>query len=251
MPSLRVEYADISLLGAREENQDRVVAAVAEHAVLLVVVDGMGGHADGARAAEVTQKTLLEAFWHTPQPLFDPLGFLHMALGRAHEEVVRVGMSLPLEQRPRATCAICLVQQHAAWWAYIGDSRVYHLRKGQVLTRTRDHSHVELLLREGLITAEQAVNHPMRNFVECCIGGDPILPDMTLSGRRELEPDDVIFVCTDGMWATLKDDEIANRFTIGGHAIRDTLSSLGQLAVARAGGGSDNTSAAAVRWLGD
>jgi len=251
VPSLRVEYADISLLGAREENQDRVVAAVAEHAVLLIVVDGMGGHADGARAAEVTQKTLLEAFWHTPQPLFDPLGFLHMALGRAHEEVVRVGMSLPLEQRPRATCAVCLVQQHAAWWAYIGDSRVYHLRKGQVLTRTRDHSHVELLLREGLITAEQALNHPMRNFVECCIGGDPILPDMTLSGRRELEPDDVIFVCTDGMWATLKDEEIANRFTVGGHAIRDTLSSLGQLAVARAGGGSDNTSAAAVRWLGD
>ena len=251
MPSLRVEYADISLLGAREENQDRVVAAVAEHAVLLIVVDGMGGHADGARAAEVTQKTLLEAFWHTPQPLFDPLGFLHMALGRAHEEVVRIGMSLPLEQRPRATCAVCLVQQHAAWWAYIGDSRIYHLRKGQVLTRTRDHSHVELLLREGLITAEQALNHPMRNFVECCIGGDPILPDMTLSGRRELEPDDVIFVCTDGMWATLKDDEIANRFTVGGHAIRDTLSALGQLAVARAGGGSDNTSAAAVRWVGD
>jgi serine/threonine protein phosphatase PrpC len=249
--SLRVEYADISLLGAREENQDRVVAAVAEHAVLLVVVDGMGGHADGARAAEVTQKTILEAFWHTPQPLFDPLGFLHMALGRAHEEVVRIGMSLPLEQRPRATCAVCLVQQHAAWWAYIGDSRVYHLRKGQILMRTRDHSHVELLLREGLITAEQALNHPMRNFVECCIGGDPILPDMTLSGRRELEPDDVIFVCTDGMWAALKDDEIANRFTVGGHAIRDTLSSLGQLAVARSGGGSDNTSAAAVRWLGD
>ncbi len=251
MRSLRVEYADISLLGAREENQDRVVAAVAEHAVLLVVVDGMGGHADGARAAEVTQKTILEAFWHTPQPLFDPLGFLHMALGRAHEEVVRIGMSLPLEQRPRATCAVCLVQQHAAWWAHIGDSRVYHLRKGQVIMRTRDHSHVELLLREGLITAEQALNHPMRNFVECCIGGDPILPDMTISGRRELEPDDVIFVCTDGMWATLKDDEIANRFTVGGHAIRDTLSSLGQLAVARAGGGSDNTSAAAVRWLGD
>ena len=251
MPSLRVEYADISLLGAREENQDRVVAAVAEHAVLLLVVDGMGGHADGARAAEVTQKTLLEAFWHTPQPLFDPLGFLHMALGRAHEEVVRIGMSLPLEQRPRATCAACLVQQHAAWWAHIGDSRVYHLRKGGIVMRTRDHSHVELLLREGLITAEQALNHPMRNFVECCIGGDPILPDMTLSGRRELEPDDVVFVCTDGMWASLKDEEIANRFTVGGHAVRDTLSSLGQLAVARAGGGSDNTSAAALRWLGD
>jgi serine/threonine protein phosphatase PrpC len=251
VPSLRVEYADITLVGAREENQDRVVAAVAEHAALLLVVDGMGGHADGARAAEVTQKAVLEAFWHTPQPLFDPLGFPHMTLGRAHEEVVRIGMSLPMEHRPRATCAVCLVQQHAAWWAHIGDSRVYHMRRGGLVMRTRDHSHVELLLREGLITPEQAVNHPMRNFVECCLGGDPILPDMTLSGRRALEPDDVVFVCTDGMWATLRDDEIANRFTVGGHPVRDTLGSLGQLAIARAGAGSDNTSAAALRWLGE
>jgi serine/threonine protein phosphatase PrpC len=248
---LRVEYADITLVGAREENQDRVVAAVAEHAALLLVVDGMGGHADGARAAEVTQKTVLEAFWHTPQPLFDPIGFLHTTLGRAHEEVVRIGMSLPLEQRPRATCAVCLVQQRAAWWGHIGDSRVYHIRRGQLIQRTRDHSHVELLLREGLITADQAVNHPMRNFVECCIGGDPILPDMTLSGRRPLEPDDVVFVCTDGLWSTLKDEEIATRLSTGGANIRETLTQLAQLAIARAGGGSDNTSAAALRWIGD
>ncbi len=248
---MRVEYADISLVGAREENQDRVAAAVAEHAALLVVVDGMGGHADGARAAEVTQKAILEAFWHTPQPLFDPLGFLHLTLGRAHEEVVRIGMNLPMEHRPRATCAICLVQQGASWWGHIGDSRLYHMRRGALVQRTRDHSHVELLLREGLITPEQAVNHPMRNFVECCLGGDPILPDMTLSGRRVLEPDDVIFVCTDGMWATLKDEEIASRLTVGNPVIRDTLSALGQLAIARAGAGSDNTSAAALRWLGE
>jgi serine/threonine protein phosphatase PrpC len=160
-------------------------------------------------------------------------------------------MNLPMEQRPRATCAVCLVQQHAAWWGHIGDSRVYHMRRGAVVQRTRDHSHVELLLREGLITPEQAVNHPMRNFVECCLGGDPILPDMTLSGRRQLEPDDVLFVCTDGMWATLKDEEIANRLTVGGGPVRDTLNLLSQTAIARAGAGSDNTSAAALRWLGE
>jgi serine/threonine protein phosphatase PrpC len=74
---------------------------------------------------------------------------------------------------------------------------------------------------------------------------------MTLSGRRELEPEDVLFVCTDGMWAPLRDDEIANRFTVGGHAVGDALSWLGQLAVTRSGGASDNTSGAAVRWLGD
>ncbi len=247
---MRVDYADISLLGGREENQDRVTAAVAEHSALLVVVDGMGGHADGAKAAEVTQQVLLEAFWHTPQPLFDPLGFLHLALGRAHEEVVKLGSQLPLEQRPRATCAVCLAQQGATWWAHIGDSRIYHLRQGALVSRTRDHSHVELLLREGLITADQAQTHPMRNFVECCLGGDSVLPDMSLTRRRPLQPNDVLFVCTDGMWSGLKDTEIAGELSPVGTSLREKLIELAQRSVARTGAASDNTSAAALRWLG-
>jgi serine/threonine protein phosphatase PrpC len=247
---LRVEYADISLLGGREENQDRVVAAVAEQAALLVVVDGMGGHAHGARAAQVTQQVVVEAFWHAPQPLFDPLGFLHMTLGRAHDEVVKLGVQLPLEQRPRATCAVCLIQQHASWWAHVGDSRLYHVRHGALVARSRDHSHVELLLREGLISAEQAQNHPMRNFVECCLGGDPILPDMSLTRRRPLEPNDVLLACTDGLWGPLTDTEIAAELGTPGE-LRAKLLELGTRAVQRAGGASDNTSAAALRWLGD
>jgi serine/threonine protein phosphatase PrpC len=244
-----VEYADISLLGGREENQDRVSAAVAEHCALLVVVDGMGGHANGARAAEVTQQVILEAFWHTPQPIFDPMGFLHLTLGRAHEEVVKLGSQLSLEHRPRATCAVCVVQQGATWWAHVGDSRLYHLRQGALVSRTRDHSHVELLVREGLITADQAQSHPMRNFVECCLGGDPILPDMTLAKRRPLEPNDVLLVCTDGMWAGVRDTEIAGELGAVGVPLRQTLMDLAERAVVRAGGSSDNTSAAALRWV--
>jgi PPM family protein phosphatase len=247
---LQVEYADISLLGGREENQDRVAAAVAEHAAMLVVVDGMGGHADGARAAQVTQQVIVEAFWHSPQPLFDPLGFLHLTIGRAHQEVVKLGAQLPLEQRPRATCAVCLVQQHASWWAHVGDSRVYHLRQGALVTRSRDHSHVEILLREGLISAEQAHSHPMRNFVECCLGGDPILPDMSLTRRRPLQPNDVLLVCTDGLWGSFKDEEIVGELGTPG-PLREKLVKLGERAVKRAGAGSDNTSAAALRWLGE
>lgn len=247
---MQVEYAEISLLGGREDNQDRVAAAVAEHAALLIVVDGMGGHADGARAADLTQKTLLEAFWHTPQPLFDPLGFLHLTLGRAHEEVVKLGAQLPLEQRPRATCAVCLVQKGAAWWAHIGDSRVYHLRHGAVVTRTRDHSHVEVLLREGLITADQVHTHPMRNFVECCVGGDAVMPDMTLSGRRPLQPQDLLLVCTDGFWSGVRDPEIASLTTAQSKPLRDALAEIGELAISSNGTASDNTSIVALRWLG-
>jgi len=246
-----VDYADISLLGGREENQDRVSAAVAEHSALLVVVDGMGGHANGARAAEVTQQVILEAFWHTPQPLFDPMGFLHLTLGRAHEEVVKLGAHLSIEHRPRATCAVCVVQQGATWWAHVGDSRLYHLRQGELVSRTRDHSHVELLLREGLITADQAQVHPMRNFVECCLGGDPILPDMTLAKRRPLEPNDVLFVCTDGLWAGVRDTEIASELSAPGVPLRQALLDLAERAVVRTGAASDNTSAAALRWISE
>ena len=245
---MRVEHADISLLGAREENQDRVAVAVAEHAALMVVVDGMGGHADGARAAQITQQVIVEAFWAAPQPLFDPLGFLHLTLGRAHEELVKLGAPLALEQRPRATCAVCLIQQHATWWAHVGDSRLYHVRHGALLTRSRDHSHVELLLREGLISAEQAHNHPMRNFVECCLGGDPILPDMSLSRRKPLLAEDVLLVCTVGVCNGLTDTEIASE-RAGPGGLREKLLTLGERAIKRSGNGSDNTSAAALRWL--
>ena len=247
---MRIDYADVSLLGGRTENQDRVTAAVAEHAALLLVADGMGGYADGARAAEITQRVVLDAFKHTPQPLFDPMGFFHLVLGRAHEEVVKLGGSLPLDQRPRSTCALCLVQQGASWWAHVGDSRIYHVRKGALLERSRDHSHVEGLLREGLITAEQAQVHPQRNYVECCLGGVPILPDMSITRRRPLEPGDVLLVCSDGLWGGLKDAELAA--ALGSDTpLSETLQQLARRAVKRCGAVSDNTSVAALRWLGE
>jgi serine/threonine protein phosphatase PrpC len=147
------------------------------------------------------------------------------------------------------------VQQGASWWAHVGDSRIYHLRAGALVGRSRDHSHVEVLLREGLITPEQAHGHPMRNYVECCLGGDPILPDMAIARRRPLESGDVLMVCTDGLWSGLKDPEIAAELSGPGGAggtgvpLREKLLELGERAVTRTGAASDNTSAAALRWL--
>lgn len=246
---MRVEYAELSLQGGRDSNQDRVSVAVAEEAALLIACDGMGGHAEGERAAEVAQQTLVERFWQTTQPLLDPLGFLHLALGAAHANVVGLAPRLPLEMRPRATCAVCIVQQTSAYWAHIGDSRVYHLRAGQVRERTRDHSHVELLMREGVISAGQMQNHPMRNFVESCLGGEAILPEMALSPRRTLLPEDLLLVCTDGFWANLDEKVIGSAFSTLGLTLGDTLSALSAQAVLNAGGGSDNTSVAALRFL--
>jgi serine/threonine protein phosphatase PrpC len=246
-----IEFAEVSLTGDRGDNQDRAAVASGEGASLLVVMDGMGGHAYGARAAETGCKVMLELFRAETKPLFDPLGFLHLALGRAHDAIVKIGTRLAVDLRPRATCAICLVQREEAYWAHVGDSRVYHLRGGAVLSRTRDHSHVEQLLREGAIREEEVPSHPMRNFVECCLGGESALPEMTISGRKPLEDGDTLMVCTDGVWSNLKDAEIASLLKPSGRgngSTRTSLEKLVQQAVAASAPHSDNASAASLVW---
>lgn len=248
---MQIEHAEISLVGDREDNQDRVAIAVTDKSAFLIVIDGMGGHSDGSRAADTALKSLLDSFHRAPVPVFDPLGFLHMALSRAHDEVARLGSGQTLDSRPRATTAICLVQDGAAYWAHIGDSRVYLIRHGKVVTRTRDHSHVELLLREGKITEAEIANHPMRNFVECCLGGDPAIPEMTIAGRQVLQPGDVLLLCTDGIWANLPDTDIAAFFRNGAQHLRAWLEALGRRAVQASAPFSDNSTAAVLRWMGN
>ena len=246
---MRIEHADLSLIGDREDNQDRVTVAATDKAALLVVIDGMGGHSDGSRAADTALKSLLDSFQQTPLPMFDPIGFLHLALSRAHDDVARLGNGQSIDARPRATIAVCLVQEGAAYWAHVGDSRIYHIRNGKMLVRTRDHSHVELLLREGKITEEELPNHPMRNFVECCLGGDPAIPEMTISGRHALQPGDVILLCTDGIWANLRDSDIAQFFRDDTQQLRAWLEALGRRAVQASSPFSDNSTAAVMRYL--
>ena len=248
---MAIEFAEVSLTGDREDNQDRAAVASGEGASLLIVMDGMGGHAYGARAAETGCKLMLELFRAETKPLFDPLGFLHLALGRAHAAIVNIGTKLAVDLRPRATCAVCLVQREEAYWAHVGDSRIYHLRDGAVLSRTRDHSHVEQLLREGSIREEEIPSHPMRNYVECCLGGESALPEMTISRRQPLEDGDVLMVCTDGVWSNLRDAEIAGLLKLNGKGNGSTRSSLEKLveqAVVASAPHSDNASAASLVW---
>jgi protein phosphatase len=246
---LRVEYAELSLLGARESNQDRVGAVVANEAALIIAVDGMGGHAEGERAAEIALQVTGQRFKAATAPLLDPQGFLHLSLGAAHQHIVGIGADMPLENRPRATIALCLVQRGSAYLAHVGDSRAYHLRHGKVVSRTRDHSHVELLVREGVIQADQAQAHPMRNFVESCLGGELLLPEMDISRRHALEPGDVLLVCTDGLWSGLSDAAVAGAFATPAQPLGEALAALGSQAVLAAGAASDNTSAVALRFL--
>ena len=248
---MKVEYAKVSALGDRTDNQDRAAVVVAEDAAMLLVFDGMGGHSDGARAAETALKTVQDLFMASKLPIIDPQGFLYMSLSRAHDEVVGLGTDLAVDFRPRATCAICLIQEAGSFWAHIGDSRIYQVRNGRVLDRSRDHSHVEVLIQEGAITEEEALDHPMRNFVECCLGGDAPVPDMSITPMVPLQTGDVLLTCSDGLWSGLSDDDMAEIGAAGKDSLADNLKALSIKALNANAPYSDNTTGTALRYLGD
>ena len=246
---MKIEYAKVSALGDRKDNQDRGAIVVSDEAVLMMVFDGMGGHSDGAIAAQTGLKVVQDLFTSSQMPVFDPQGFLYMALSRAHDEVVNVGSNLAVDFRPRATCALCLVQEGGAFWAHIGDSRIYQVRGEDVLLRSRDHSHVEVLIQEGAITEEEALNHPMRNFVECCIGGDSPVPDMSITGRIPLQNDDVLLACSDGLWSGLNDKDMAAIALPGDDNLVENLKAIILKALSVNSPHSDNTTGTALRFI--
>jgi serine/threonine protein phosphatase PrpC len=248
---MQIEYAKVSALGDRSDNQDRAAVVVADEAALMLVFDGMGGHSDGAQAAETGLKVVQDLFMDAALPIFDPQGFLYMALSRAHDEVVGLGKNVAVDFRPRATCAVCLVQEGGSFWAHIGDSRIYQVRNGMVLERSRDHSHVEVLIQEGAITEQEALDHPMRNFVECCIGGDSPVPDMSITGKRPLSRGDVLLACSDGLWSGLSDDDMAQIGAPGDNNLAQNLKELSVQALTANAPYSDNTTGTALRWAGE
>ena len=248
---MKIEYAKVSAVGDRSDNQDRAAVIVGENAAIMLVFDGMGGHSDGAVAAELGLRTLQEAFTAAKLPILDPQGFLYSALAHAHDRVAGLGADQAVDFRPRATCAVCLVQEGGSWWAHIGDSRIYHLRNGRMLGRSRDHSHVEVLIQEGAITEEEALDHPLRNFVECCLGGDAPVPDMSITRKVPLEEGDVLLACTDGLWSGLTDSDIAEVATRKSMSLPENLKALSMKAMTMNAPYSDNTTGTALLWLGE
>ncbi len=142
------------------------------------------------------------------------------------------------------------MQEGGSYWAHIGDSRIYHVRDGQVLKRSRDHSHVEVLIQEGAITEEEAQDHPMRNFVECCIGGDSPVPDMSITDKQPLLPGDTLLACTDGLWSGLSDADMAVIGTPGDDNLSENLKTVSVQALKTNSPYSDNTTGTALRWIG-
>ncbi len=232
--------------GKRPYNQDRLGHWRTPEAVLLVVADGMGGHAHGEVAAELTMRHIAAAFRRDAKPrLANPDLFLFRAVGRSHGMLLREAMHLGLADTPRTTVVACVVQDGHVYWSHIGDSRFYLVRQGQLQARTRDHTLVQQLVDEGKLHGDSVGTHPQRNRLLQCLGGVQT-PRVEPTSHARLERDDILLLCSDGLWGPLTLRQLLEG--LAGAPLGEAIARLAALAETRGGPGCDNISALALAW---
>ncbi|TCK17037.1 serine/threonine protein phosphatase PrpC [Thiogranum longum] len=243
---MKTLVAATSRLGNRSSNQDRCLVEKKPGHVLLVVADGMGGHARGDLAAQTTIDSLARSFQRASLPVSDPQAFLKQAIHTAHLDVVDTGRSHNPPITPRTTCVVCLVQNDTAYWAHVGDSRLYLLRAGELFKRTRDHTPVEELFQSGLVSEEELRNHPLRNSVNRCLGGSPRFPEISFD-QEILAAEDILLLCSDGLWSAVPESLLVS--IQGPGELEQSLSQLAGEAESASYPNSDNISGVVLRWL--
>jgi serine/threonine protein phosphatase PrpC len=243
---MKVLTASSNRLGNRSSNQDRCLVLEKPDRVLLAVADGMGGHARGDLAAQTAVNSFSDSFLSQCEAIAEPEQFLKAALEIAHLETVEAGRTSTPPIEPRTTCVVCLIQGNQAWWAHVGDSRLYLLRAGSLLTRTRDHTPVEELLKSGVIHEDELSTHPLRNSVSRCLGGALRLPKISFD-HAELQPGDTLLLCSDGLWSALPEQTLLDVPASGD--LEFAVNELTDKAEKTSYPHSDNISLVGLRWL--
>jgi serine/threonine protein phosphatase PrpC len=239
--------ARTSRLGNRAINQDRVTALERDNTVMLVLGDGLGGKTGGEVAAQVMVDTIANAFKNVKLPIVDPKGFMTEALHQAHHAVIAAGRKVDPPINPGTTAVLCLVQNGSAWWAHVGDSRLYLFRGSVPIYRTRDHSFVEKLVESGQISNDDRGSHPLRNYMTRCIGLSDSVPEVTVSNEVVLQKGDVIMLCSDGMWEPVDEIQLGMKLLDG--RLSDALDNLAEQAEETSYPSSDNISAVAIQIM--
>ena len=243
---MRFSIFQDSRIGARKSNQDRVGYRYTREALLMVLADGLGGHQSGEVAAQLALQAIATSFQHEARPrLADPVLFLSRAILRSHAEIVARTANPKLADAPRTTLIACVVQDGRAWWSHIGDSRLYLVRKGRILARTRDHTRVQQLVDAGRIREEAVSAHPERNWLLQCLGG-ALPPQIEPAASARLDSGDIILLCSDGFWGPLTQRQLLAALV--DKPVAQAVLELMALAETRAGPECDNVSAVAMRW---
>lgn len=227
----------------RSSNQDAyAVGEFPDEVAWAIVCDGMGGHAGGNIASALAVKVIsdkINASYRENMRDSSIRNMLDSALTAANMEVYDMAEADP-ELRGMGTTVVCaIVKNGYAFIAHAGDSRAY-IYNGRLSQITTDHSYVQTLVDIGKITKEEAEHHPNKNKITRAIGAEKII-DVDFD-EVELNDEDVLILCTDGLSNYVSDDEMINEVQDGKYyAFADRL-----VKKANNNGGGDNVTVVAI-----
>jgi serine/threonine protein phosphatase PrpC len=238
---MKFSVFQVSRKGGREKNEDRMGYCYTRESGLFVLADGMGGHPEGEVAAQLALQSISASYQKEARPVVkDVTEFLSAALMAAHHQIIRYASEKGMLDTPRTTLVAAIVQGTSATWVHCGDSRLYVVRDGELLTRTRDHSYLEQQ-NAGAVRMDR-IN---RNILFTCLGS-PTKPVFDITGPVTLQQGDKILLCSDGLWGSLPDIEIVKQLT--NHPVSEAVPDLVEQALRKAGDHSDNVTVIAFEW---
>jgi PPM family protein phosphatase len=220
---------------------------------LAVVADGMGGYEGGQEASRLAVETLLSVYRDFGGN--DPQQALVEGLQAAHDQIRRYSFAHPELRGMGPTCTAAAIVSGAhgpgsindnygeLYYVHVGDTRLYLIRDGQITRVTRDHSYVERLLEAGMISPEEAEHHPQRNILTAALGTNPDLIMDSPPRPEPLRPEDVLLICSDGLWGQVRDSELLS--TVQNKSAQKAGRELIELARER--GGPDNITVEILR----
>ncbi|MDB5947001.1 MAG: serine/threonine-protein phosphatase [Ramlibacter sp.] len=238
---MKFSVFQISRKGGREKNEDRMGYCYTRESGLFVLADGMGGHPEGEVAAQLALQTISALYQKEARPVVeDVTEFLATSLTAAHHQIIRYASEKGMLDTPRTTLVAAVVQAGSATWVHCGDSRLYVVRDGELLTRTRDHSYLEQQ-SAGVIRMDR-IN---RNILFTCLGS-PTKPVFDVTGPIVLQQGDKILLCSDGLWGSLNDVDIVRHLST--QSVSDAVPDLVEMALRNGGDHSDNVTVIAFEW---
>lgn len=194
-----------SRTGGRDENQDSAGYRETELGALVVVCDGMGGMQGGSVASQLAVQTILETVASASKKA-NPSKVITEAIRKANSAIIERGQSTPNLQGMGTTVTLLLLTPYSAHTAYVGDSRIYQLRNGKKVFRTFDHSMVFEMVKEKVITEEQARLSDQSNIILKALGVKPEV-EIELAERPYLKGDRFV-LCSDGFWGAMPENEL-------------------------------------------
>jgi protein phosphatase len=238
----------------RKGNEDSLFVNPEQN--LFVVADGMGGHAAGEVASRLAVDAINEFICLTgddeeitwPFGLDETISYdgnrLKTAIRYANRKVLEATKEKSEYEGMATTVAAVLVDGDSANLGHVGDSRIYLMRNGSISQLTTDHSWVNEQIVGGMISADQARSHPLRNVVTRALGGKPDLQvDMKV---HKIEPGDMLLLCSDGLTTMMPDEEIARVVSDAKNDVEKATREL--VAAANAKGGEDNITVVMLRF---